>query len=43
MHRFKATKIPYSGPKVADLAAQHLHEKGIKVWRCILTPQHKIH
>jgi len=33
MHRVKAMKIPYSGPDVADLAAQYLHEKGIKVWR----------
>jgi len=31
--RVKAMKIPYSGPDVADLAAQYLHEKGIKVWR----------
>ena len=33
MHRVKAMKIPYSGPDVADLAAQYLHEKGIKAWR----------
>jgi len=33
MHRVRAMKIPYSGPDVADLAAQYLHEKGIKVWR----------
>jgi len=33
MHRVKAMRIPYSGPDVADLAAQYLHEKGIKVWR----------
>jgi hypothetical protein len=31
--RVKEMKIPYSGPDVADLAAQYLHEKGIKVWR----------
>jgi len=29
----KAMKIPYSGPDITDLAAQYLHEKGIKVWR----------
>jgi len=33
MHKVKKMKIPYSGPDVADLAAQYLHEKGIKVWR----------
>ena len=33
MLRVKAMKIPYSGPDVADLAAQYLHEKGIKIWR----------
>ena len=33
MLRVKAMKIPYSGHDVADLAAQYLHEKGIKVWR----------
>jgi len=33
MQRVKAMKIPYSGPDVTDLAAQYLHEKGIKVWR----------
>jgi len=33
MQRVKAMKIPYSGVDIADLAAQHLHEKGIKVWR----------
>jgi len=33
MQRIRAMKIPYSGPDVADLAAQYLHEKGIKVWR----------
>lgn len=33
MLKVKAMKIPYSGPDVADLAAQYLHEKGIKVWR----------
>jgi len=31
MHRVKATKIPYNGPDVADLAAHYLREKGIKV------------
>jgi len=33
MFRVKAMKVPYSGLDVADLAAQYLHEKGIKVWR----------
>ena len=33
MIRVKAMKIPYSGPDVVDMAAQYLHEKGIKVWR----------
>jgi len=33
MQKVRAMKIPYSGPDVADLAAQYLHEKGIKVWR----------
>jgi len=33
MQRVRAIKIPYNGPDVADLAAQYLHEKGIKVWR----------
>jgi len=26
-------KIPFTTPDIADLAAQYLHEKGIKVWR----------
>jgi hypothetical protein len=29
----KALKIPFTSPDIADLAAQYLHEKGIKVWR----------
>jgi len=33
MLKVKAMKIPYSGSDVADLAAQYLHEKGVKVWR----------
>lgn len=33
MHRVKTMKILFSGPNVADLAAQYLHEKGIKIWR----------
>ncbi|MHA1676849.1 MAG: hypothetical protein ACTSU6_06695, partial [Candidatus Njordarchaeales archaeon] len=33
MHRVKTMKIPYSSPDIADLAAQYLHERGIKVWR----------
>ncbi|MBW1716777.1 MAG: hypothetical protein JRJ77_13285 [Deltaproteobacteria bacterium] len=31
MVKVKAMKIPYSGPDVADLAAQYIQEKGIKV------------
>ena len=33
MHRVRAMKIPFSGPDVADLTAQYLNEKGIKIWR----------
>jgi len=33
MQKVRAMKIPYSGPDIADLAAQYLHEKGIKIWR----------
>jgi len=33
MQRVKTMKIPYSGVDIADLIAQYLHEKGIKVWR----------
>jgi hypothetical protein len=33
MLKVKKMKIPYSDPDVADLAAQYLHEKGIKVWQ----------
>jgi len=29
----KELKIPFMGPDIADLAAQYLHENGIKVWR----------
>ena len=29
----KELKIPFTTPDIADLAAQYLHEKGIKVWR----------
>lgn len=29
----KEMKLPFMGPDVADLAAQYLHEKGMKVWR----------
>ncbi len=29
----KELRIPFNAPDVADLAAQYLHEKGIKVWR----------
>jgi DNA-binding IclR family transcriptional regulator len=31
--RVKEMKIPFKSPDIADLAAQYLHEKGIKVWR----------
>ena len=33
MLKVREMKIPYSGPDVAVLAAQYLHEKGVKVWR----------
>ena len=33
MGKAKALKIPFKGPDIADLAAQYLHERGIKVWR----------
>ena len=33
MGQVKALKIPFKGPDIADLAAQYLHERGIKVWR----------
>jgi predicted transcriptional regulator len=33
MSHVKALKIPFKGPDIADLAAQYLHEKGIKIWR----------
>lgn len=33
MQRVRAMKIPYSGPDIADHAAQYLQEKGIKIWR----------
>jgi hypothetical protein len=29
----KEMRTPFSKPDVADLAAQYLHEKGIKIWR----------
>jgi len=31
--RVREMKIPFRSPDVADLAAQYLHEKGIKIWR----------
>ena len=31
--RVKEMKIPFKSPDIADLAAQYLHEKCIKVWR----------
>jgi hypothetical protein len=33
MGQVKSLKIPFKGPDIADLAAQYLHERGIKVWR----------
>ncbi len=33
MSQVKELKIPFKSPDIADLAAQYLHEKGIKVWR----------
>lgn len=33
MTQVKELKIPFKSPDIADLAAQYLHEKGIKVWR----------
>ena len=29
----KELKIPFNSPDIADLAANYLHERGIKVWR----------
>jgi len=29
----KELKIPFRGPDIADMAAQYLHENGVKVWR----------
>ena len=33
MGHVKELKIPFKSPDIAELAAQYLHEKGIKVWR----------
>jgi predicted transcriptional regulator len=33
MLQVRELKIPFKGPDIADLAAQYLHERGIKVWR----------
>jgi predicted transcriptional regulator len=33
MTQVKELKIPFKSPDIAELAAQYLHEKGIKVWR----------
>jgi predicted transcriptional regulator len=33
MVQVRELKIPFKGPDIADLAAQYLHERGIKVWR----------
>lgn len=29
----KETRVPFKAPDIADLAAQYLHEQGVKVWR----------
>lgn len=31
--QIKELRLPYRAPDIADLAAQYLHEKGVKVWR----------
>jgi len=31
--QIKHLKLPFSTPDIADLAAQYLHEKGIRIWR----------
>ena len=31
--RVKSLKLPFSTPDIADLAAQYLHEQGVRVWR----------
>jgi hypothetical protein len=31
--QIKNLKLPFSTPDIADLAAQYLHEKGIRIWR----------
>jgi hypothetical protein len=33
MEQVKELKIPFKGPDIADLTAQYLHERGMKVWR----------
>lgn len=33
MIHIKELRIPFNKPDIADLAAQYLHDKGIKVWR----------
>jgi hypothetical protein len=33
MFKVKEMRIPFMSSDVADLAAQYLHEKGVKVWR----------
>ena len=33
MIRIKELRIPFRTPDIAHLAAQYLHEKGVKVWR----------
>ena len=33
MLKVKEMRIPFMGSDVADLAAQYLHEKGLKIWR----------
>ena len=31
--KIKEMQIPFKAPDIADLAAQYLGEKGVKVWR----------
>jgi len=31
--QIRELRIPFMAPDIADLAAQYLHEKGVKVWR----------
>ena len=31
--RVKNLRLPFSTPDIADLAAQYLHERGVRIWR----------